>query len=676
MVTRSSVWMVRILVLLALAVAWVLLLMPSDLPASDVWRTALLLVRSGLLLVIPGLAVVLVLRPVRGADMLQTISLAPVVTLSLVPVLLLWTSVWGWRWGLTAVRGAILVGALVVAWKMGSVRATRLGRNVVYGALALGMVFLVALGVRLWVIRGVPYPAGGDSYHHTLITQLIIDGGRVPEGYHPYAPYDGFHYHFGYHAVSAALGWATGLPAHRAVLWGAQVLNALTVPSLFYFVDRVTRDRRAAVIAAAMAAVVCRLPAYYVNWGRYPQMAGQLILPPAVAVTWEVTHRQRGWWRTALLGALLAAGLGLTHYRIAIYYLAALVVLGGALLVVERLRAQRLGRRFLALGLLGVVALGTLAPWLPSLLDKTVSAAQEVAARGEIGQYDYLTLDFVLEMGLSRPVLIVASVAGLWLLLRARRRPLGVLILVWLGLVIFLANPSVSRILPSGFFNNGTVVLSLFLPASLLVGVAAGDILGLLADALAASGERLWQGSLAIDRLVGTALPRGSVGPGVDPRAHSTGCLFSGGVRLLAGGGHRRQRWRVLDTIHHGTPDHGAVPHLRQRGHPRADRRHQHFCSASPGGAHRGGTRRRVARRRRRMTTPPSLSVCMTPRACASTASAEPPDHPSGGKSPSRLYCSGGASLSRIRRSRCPTMYSSTRGSASGRSWRGSASRS
>jgi len=492
MVTRSSVWMVRILVLLALAVAWVLLLMPSDLPASDVWRTALLLVRSGLLLVIPGLAVVLVLRPVHGADMLQTISLAPVVTLSLVPVLLLWTSVWGWRWGLTAVRGAILVGALVVAWKMGSVRATRLGRNVVYGALALGMVFLVALGVRLWVIRGVPYPAGGDSYHHTLITQLIIDGGRVPEGYHPYAPYDGFHYHFGYHAVSAALGWATGLPAHRAVLWGAQVLNALTVPSLFYFVDRVTRDRRAAVIAAAMAAVVCRLPAYYVNWGRYPQMAGQLILPPAVAVTWEVTHRQRGWWRTALLGALLAAGLGLTHYRIAIYYLAALVVLGGALLVVERLRAQRLGRRFLALGLLGGVALGTLAPWLPSLLDKTVSAAQEVAARGEIGQYDYLTLDFVLEMGLSRPVLIVASVAGLWLLLRARRRPLGVLILVWLGLVIFLANPSVSRILPSGFFNNGTVVLSLFLPASLLVGVAAGDILGLLADAL------LWQGSLAI----------------------------------------------------------------------------------------------------------------------------------------------------------------------------------
>lgn len=503
--TRGYAWAVRILVPLALALACVLLLVPTELPASAVWRTALLLVRTGLLLVVPGLAVIVLLRPVPRADTLQTVSLAPLVTMGLIPVLLLWTSLLGWRWGAAAVRTGLVVGAVVVGWSVASARPAPPGR-VAYGALALGTVFVVALGVRLWVIRGVPYPAGGDSYHHTLITQLILDGGRVPEGYHPYAPYDGFHYHFGYHAVSAALAWAAGLPAHRAVLWGAQVLNALTVPSLFYLVDRVTRDRRAAIIAAAMAAVVCRLPAYYVNWGRYPQMAGQLILPPALAVAWEVTRRESGWWRAALLGAVLAAGLGLTHYRIAIYYLAALPVLGGTLLVAERLRLGRLWRRGLPLCVLGLAALGALAPWLPSLLDKTVRVAREVAARGDVGQYDYLTLDFVLGFGLTRAVLIAATGAALWLVLRARHRPLGVLILAWLGVVIFLANPSVSGILPSGFLNNGTVVLSLFLPASLLIGLAAGDLLTLLAGAIGASGGRLWQGSLAIGLVAMLAL--------------------------------------------------------------------------------------------------------------------------------------------------------------------------
>lgn len=518
--------LVAVLVLGGLLLVW-----PPALPDADVLRTALLLVRAGMLLLLPGLAVVLLARPLDGSGPLQTLCLAPLVSLALCPLLLFWTGLLGGVWSRGATLALLAVSGGVVGWRLVRGPLGRPSRAEWGWALALGGVFLAALAVRLWVIRGVPYPSWTDSYHHTLITQLILDGGRVPASYRPYAALDGFHYHFGYHAYSAFLAWLTGLPAHRAVLWGGQVLNALTVPSLFLFLDRLTRDRRAALVAAAIAGLVCWLPAYYVNWGRYTQLTGHLLLPAALVLTHEALQGRLGGrdgrWRSALVGGLLAAGIGLTHYRVAIFYLAGALVVALVALARAGWRPARLGRPAAGLLAMGGPALVLVGPWLPSLLRRSAEAAQQVAARGDVGQVDYFTLDFVLIMGLPRIFLGASIAAGVWLLARARRRPLGALILLWLAFLIALANPSVSG-LPNGFLDNGTVIVALYLPACLLLGLALADMAGLVGSALRARGGRGWPVDLALALGVAVAAQGGveaMLSWGYEPlRAHVTNC--------------------------------------------------------------------------------------------------------------------------------------------------------
>jgi len=413
--------------------------------------------------------------------MLQTIILGLIASLALFPLLLFWAGLLGGRWSPWLVWLFLVAGVIVVAWRLCGRAGPWLkpDRPTVVTAVALLAIFVLALATRLYLIKGIPYPAGGDSYHHTIITQIILETGRVPESYHPYADLDTFVYHFGFHAYSAFLAWVTGLPAHRAVFWGGELLNALTVPSVFLFVDRLGKDRRGALVAAVVAGLVCLEPAYYVNWGRYTQLTGQLILPAGLVVMVEAGNGRKRSWRAPLLTGMLAGGLLLTHYRVCLFYGAGLLVLG--LTIFARYWRNTSQLLWVATRLLvaGSVAVILVAPWLPSLLERTIDMSGRLQLFNDGPQYDYITLDFVLAYGLRLGSLIASVAAAVYSLATVRRRPLGALILLWFGLVVFLANPVASG-MPSVFLSNGTVMIAMYLPASVIIGLASGDLLARL----------------------------------------------------------------------------------------------------------------------------------------------------------------------------------------------------
>ena len=168
----------------------------------------------------------------------------------------------------------------------------------------------ITVFTRFWIIREHPFPAWSDSLHHVLLTQITATTGQLPYDMQPYAPIPLNMYHLGLYALSATVQWLAQVPAHSALLWTAQVLSGLCGVGVFLVLDRKV-SRFAAVIGVVVVGLLSHQPAFYVNWGRFTQLASQTILLIAWLVSWEAIamwRRQSG-SRTQRVGLAVLAGL-------------------------------------------------------------------------------------------------------------------------------------------------------------------------------------------------------------------------------------------------------------------------------------------------------------------------------------------------------------------------------
>jgi len=138
-------------------------------------------------------------------------------------------------------------------------------------------VFLLTLASRLWFAHALPFPAWSDSLHHVMLTQLTVDQGQLPTGMQPYYPVDFGMYHLGLYALAAPVTQLAQAPAPLALLWTAQFLNAASVLGIYLALDRYS-GRVGAITGAAVVGLFSVHPAFYANWGRFTQVAGQAVL--------------------------------------------------------------------------------------------------------------------------------------------------------------------------------------------------------------------------------------------------------------------------------------------------------------------------------------------------------------------------------------------------------------
>ena len=98
------------------------------------------------------------------------------------------------------------------------------------------VVLLAALAVllawRFYQVRDLVLPAWVDPLHHTLIVQVILESGGLPETLAPYMQVP-FSYHYAFHALAAGLASLTRLGVPQVVLVLGQVLNALVAVSVY-----------------------------------------------------------------------------------------------------------------------------------------------------------------------------------------------------------------------------------------------------------------------------------------------------------------------------------------------------------------------------------------------------------------------------------------------------------
>ena len=476
------------------------------------WGTAAATLVAPFVFLLPGMALLSLLLPQilfrgpperlaeRQPDTASWLILATGVTLALVPVGLLFFYLSGLRVGTGVALAGLAVSAAIVLWRWCPVRRARGQQTSIWRSLlgwldlpllALMAVTVLVFGVRLWVVRGINVGFWGDSYQHTMIAQLMLDNGGLFQSWEPYAPLRTFTYHFGFHGDVAlfqwATGWLTGNSTPRTVVLVGQFLNGLAALALYPLTVRLCRGNRwAGVLAVLVAGLLTPVPMFYVNWGRYTQLAGQVILPVALWFTLEAAEERRRDWRRLVLAIVVLAGLVLTHYRVAALAVAFLVPYLG-LWICRRWVVRKEGRPqtygwlepVARLVLVGSAGLALAMPWLlhleqgywPSIASGFI---QRQTPASWVAEYN--TVGDVREY-VSHLLLVLAGLGALLSLWR--RRPVF-LVVLWAGLVFLMTNPHLVGLPGTGLMTNFAIAIALYLPVAMLVGYLGGEVVGFL----------------------------------------------------------------------------------------------------------------------------------------------------------------------------------------------------
>lgn len=450
-----------------------------------------------LLLALPGWALLAWLGPPRQMSWGERLGLAVGAGLALLPLLMLWSDLAGLRLGAGYAWLPLCLGAAGAAWKARRWRPTlwgqALGRWAHSGAAAPDMALLALLALivatRLVVVRTLEVPLYGDGYQHTMITQLLVENGGLFDSWQPYNSIDRFTYHFGFHAAAAAVHWLTGLPVARAVLWTGQMLNVLAIVALYPLAVRISGSRWGGVACVLVAGLLSPMPSAYVNWGRYTQLAGQVVLPTAIWVTWELLTSPRRQWRMALLLAFLSAGLALTHYRVLAFFGVCVLAL---LPFYLRRRDGRSGWLQAAAAALGAAIL--FLPWLVHTFEGSAIHILGDQLSTQPAQISTVTREANAVGSLARYLApgwwLAWPLALGWALWRRRAGPL--VVILWSALMVLAANPAWLRLPGTGAISNFAIVIAAYIPAGLLVGFLGAEAAERLAR------RRAWRAALAL----------------------------------------------------------------------------------------------------------------------------------------------------------------------------------
>jgi hypothetical protein len=452
-------------------------------------RWLLWLVVAMFLYVIPGWALFGWLYPGWSSlHWLERLGLAAGLSLAIYPLFFLWTDLVGLHLGFLYAWLPPLFGIIFLLYQNrrliiqrirplssapscpSSPASQRQGFTNLWLNLTLLVIISLIIATRFWAIRSLDVPMWGDSYHHTMITQLLVDHGGLFNSWQPYADLDTFTYHFGFHSLAAVFYWITRLPMPQIILWVGQIINILAVLCLFPLAKRISRNPWAGAVAFLVAGLLAPMPMYYVNWGRYTQLAGQVILPVFVCLTWaaqDVKESRRG---LIFLSSLVLAGVALTHYRILVY-----AACFYAILILWDLRSGAIQthlRKMLEAGM------GAFLLFLPWLINSFAGRLDAIAAK-RLSEIPALSpysgeLGFVVsDISSFLPTLLWLSLPllagwGLW------RRDKGItLIGLWWFLIFAVTNPQLLSLPGAGLVSNFAVFIAAYIPASLLVGAAS-----------------------------------------------------------------------------------------------------------------------------------------------------------------------------------------------------------
>jgi hypothetical protein len=428
------------------------------------------------LFVLPGFALLtLRWKPANESNLFTRICIGTGISLAIYPILFLWTDLLGIHMGalyawLPPIAGLVILLLKSQDWRRPYLMKDRISVWIKSGKaipdLSLFVVVSTIFLIRFISIRSIELPMWGDSLQHSMIAQLLVNNRGLFNSWEPFAEAQSFTYHFGFHSFVAVFHWITGTAMPQATLWVGQLLNVFAILSLYPLAQRLGKVHWVGVITLLIAGLFSPMPMTYVNWGRYTQLAGQVVLPIAVYLAWEILDNSDKNWNKLLLGWLLWAGLALTHYRVLIMGVCFIPIV--FIFSIKRTHFKALTQNLLLLSLISMLLF---LPWFFRILSGQMFDVLQVQTAnpanpdsGVIRQFDTIG---EISRYLPHYLWILSMLAVLWAILK-RARPTLFVTLWWL-LILLAANPHWAGVPGTGALRNFTVFIAAYIPTSLVI---------------------------------------------------------------------------------------------------------------------------------------------------------------------------------------------------------------
>jgi len=200
--------------------------------------------------------------------------------------------------------------------------------------LTVGIALFFLLLVRLAFLKHIILPSYSDSPIHYQIVYGFLhpEVGNASKLSLP-TIFDNY-YHYGFHSLATWLTSITGFEAVQMISLIGQLLLVTAPLSILCFVYALTYNRNGALFAGLLAAVGWLMPAFSINWGKFPALAAMAVMPVVALVPLLFLDNRIKWAKVIFYGLLLWVGNTFIHTRIII----CLVLVFASFFVIKKLQ--------------------------------------------------------------------------------------------------------------------------------------------------------------------------------------------------------------------------------------------------------------------------------------------------------------------------------------------------
>ena len=203
----------------------------------------------------------------------------------------------------------------------------------------LANILLASFFLIFLLITSLPFtkhillPGYADSPIHFQIVQQILDPQSGINSKLSITHILKNYYHFGFHSLAAWLSTTSNLPTSQSISLIGQITLAISPLSIAFFVYSLTKSKEGALSAGALTAFGWLMPAFAVNWGKFPALLALSLAPSLIGfIIYTYTHHRN---RTNAIWVLI---LTLCNVVIHTRILALLILVAAAKYFVDSLK--------------------------------------------------------------------------------------------------------------------------------------------------------------------------------------------------------------------------------------------------------------------------------------------------------------------------------------------------